>query len=341
MENPALGSIICVAFKKTINGWASCDGATLPINTNTALYSVIYNAYGGDGRTTFALPDLRGRAPRHYSANHPIGTATGSESATIDLSQMPAHTHVVQASPAVTNATDPNQNVLAASAPRGVDVYSYIANLTPLDSQVISSSGASPNKPHDNIQPFVAMDYQIALRGTYPPTGMQSGDAFAGEIRIFASHQIPDGWLPCDGQALPVFGYANLYSLIGDTYGSPPPNSFKLPDLRGRLILGSGSGAGLTPYKHGQRGGSEAVALAVDQMPAHNHTANSNSLPPTFSNPMNALLSNQAQVFNSQANNVSLSDSTLKTTGGNVPHNNMMPFLALTYCICVDGIFPK
>jgi microcystin-dependent protein len=340
MQYPNVGTIICVAFKKAITGWATCDGSILPIIGNTLIFSLIGNTYGGDGKTTFALPDLRGRAPRHFSVNNRIGTAAGNELATIDLSQLPAHTHTVQASSAVTNATDPSQNLLAASAPRGVDVYSYIASLTPLDSQVISTSGASPTQPHDNIQPFVAMDYQIALNGVFPSGPMDSGKAFTGEIRIFASHQIPDGWLPCDGQALPSSGNTQLYALIGDTYGSPSPNTFKLPDLRGRLVLGSGSGPGLTPYKHGQRGGSEAVALAVNQTPAHNHTAKSNGLPPTYSNPLNALLSNQAQVFNSQPNNVSLSDSTLDTTGGNVPHNNMMPFLALTYCICVDGQFP-
>jgi microcystin-dependent protein len=313
----------------------------LPIVGNSHIFSLLGTRFGGDGKTNFALPDLRGRAPRHVSSTNPIATAKGKELATLDATQLPAHTHAVQAASNAAGLTDPAQNLLAAAASRGINVYSYIGALTPLDSAVISSTGSG--QPHDNIQPYLAMNYLIAVQGAFPQRNGSMGvwEGFMGEIRLFASHQIPPGWIPCDGQLLDSASNQALYSLIGNTYGSPQGTSFRIPDLRGRLVLGAGSGPGLSPYKHGQRGGSEGVALTEAQMPAHNHNAYSNSLVPSYADPTGKLISNQAQVFNSQPNNTSLSPATLKTTGNHVPHNNMMPFLTLTYCICTNGQFPS
>jgi microcystin-dependent protein len=335
-----VGTIICVAFPGSLTGYIPCDGRLLPIIGNSHIFALLGTRYGGDGTTNFALPDLRGRAPRHVSSVNPIGTAKGKEVATLDATQLPAHTHEVQAAHGWALQADPKDNLLAAANPRGVDIYSYVGSLTPLDSAVISSTGSG--QPHDNIQPYLAMNYLIAVQGTYPSrTGkMDVWEGFLGEIRLFASHQIPPEWIPCDGQLLDSASNQALYSLIGNTYGSPQGTFFRIPELRGRLILGAGSGPGLSPYKHGQRGGSEGVALTEAQMPAHNHIANSNSLVPISGDPTGKLISDQAQVFNSQPNNTSLAPATLKTTGNHVPHNNMMPFLTLTYCICVNGQFP-
>jgi microcystin-dependent protein len=163
--DPFLGEIRMFGGNFAPAGWATCDGQLLPIAQNTALFSLIGTIYGGNGQTTFALPDLRGRLPVHTGSGLAIGQAGGSETVTLTATNLPAHTHVANAASAGTTlgpasqywAADPGENVAPyAAAPDG-NVMSGAA---------IGAQGGS--QPHENMQPFLAITFIIALQGIYP-----------------------------------------------------------------------------------------------------------------------------------------------------------------------------
>lgn len=146
-------------------GWAFANGQFLPINQNQALFSLLGTTFGGNGQTTFALPNLRGRVPIHMGAGHTLGEAAGSTSVTINQQQMPQHTHVLQASSAGATETAPaSDKVLAASG--NYEAYRPVSNATTLHPQTVSSVGGS--QPHNNMQPYLVLNFCIALVGVFP-----------------------------------------------------------------------------------------------------------------------------------------------------------------------------
>ena len=166
MGTPFLGELKIVSFDYAPQGWAQCNGQFLPINQNQALFSILGTTYGGNGQTTFALPDMRGRVPIHFGSGHTLGEAAGSTAVTLTLSQLPQHIHFAQST---TNAADnnvPDNTVLLAdTAPN--DLYTGAAGLTPLIASTISSVGG--RQPHENVQPYLCINYIISLFGIFPP----------------------------------------------------------------------------------------------------------------------------------------------------------------------------
>jgi len=167
MSEPFLAEVRMVGFNFAPRGWAFCDGQILPINQNQSLYSLLGTTYGGDGRTTFALPDLRGRTPIHVGnsnggANHLLGQKSGEESVTLSANEMPQHDHVAQASDDNADSGDPTGRVLARSTS---PTYHPPANLTALSPLAVSSSG---NQAHDNMMPYLAVNFCIAILGLFP-----------------------------------------------------------------------------------------------------------------------------------------------------------------------------
>ncbi|MGK7909049.1 MAG: phage tail protein [Synechococcus sp.] len=169
MTEPYLGEIRMFGFNFAPRGWAQCNGETLPISQNQSLYSILGTTYGGDGRTSFALPDLRGRVPIHKSSTYPLGTKSGVESITMTEAQMPAHTHTMRgtsdaALSSDNGGNDPTGRVLATST---TPIYTSAANLTSLNAITIGTN--TGGQPIDNIQPFLTIEFCIALSGTFPP----------------------------------------------------------------------------------------------------------------------------------------------------------------------------
>lgn len=169
---PFLGEISIAAFNFPPKGWAFCNGQILPINQNQALFALLGTTFGGDGRTTFALPDLRGRAPVHAgsgispNAGVSLGERGGQASVTLNSTQIPAHSHAMAATTALANSTDPNAKALAAKGRGGANVYAPAANLTPMAPAAVSTVGGS--QAHENTQPSLALNFVIALRGVFP-----------------------------------------------------------------------------------------------------------------------------------------------------------------------------
>lgn len=176
MDAPFIGSIVLFAGNFAPRGWSLCQGQLLPIAQNTALFSILGTTYGGDGRTTFALPDLRSRVPVGYGQGpglspYDLGELTGVENVSLIASQMPAHNHAVQVSSGQANSAAGNNNYLAVANGNfsgdavTVNTYNGTPNAT-LGMNSISVSGGS--QPHDNIQPSLCLNYIIALEGIFP-----------------------------------------------------------------------------------------------------------------------------------------------------------------------------
>ncbi|MEP6505280.1 MAG: tail fiber protein, partial [Betaproteobacteria bacterium] len=143
---PFLAEIRITSFAFAPKGWAFCNGQILPINQNQALFALLGTTYGGDGRVTFALPNLQGRTPMHFSAAHPIGQAAGEESHTLTSAEMPGHVHALRASGKVAASSSPNGGVLAAVARGGTPAYAAAGALVPLNPAAVSTAGG--NQPH-------------------------------------------------------------------------------------------------------------------------------------------------------------------------------------------------
>ena len=163
MSEPFIGEIRMVGFNFAPAGWALCQGQLLAISENDALFNLIGTTYGGDGQTTFALPNLQSRVPVHQGSGFTLGEMAGVETVTLTLSQIPSHTHVPQANSAGA-ATSPAGNVWANSA--ALQFAPAGSPLTPMNPGVMGSSGGS--QPHDNMLPYLAINFIISLYGVYP-----------------------------------------------------------------------------------------------------------------------------------------------------------------------------
>ena len=153
-------------------GWAYCDGQLLSIASNQALFSILGTTYGGDGRTTFALPDLRGRAPIAPGTgpgltNHQLGQRGGTESSTLNVTNLPAHTHSMNASNDTASVGSPASNSLGTAA-RGGTVLPYAPGAANQVAMGSTTGSAGGNIPVNNMQPYLALNYIIALVGVYP-----------------------------------------------------------------------------------------------------------------------------------------------------------------------------
>lgn len=165
MAEPFLSEIRLMSFGFAPKGWATCDGQLMPINQNQALFSLVGTAFGGDGRTTFALPDYRGNAPIHVGSGHAVGERGGEASHTLSISELPTHTHVLNATsaPATTPAPDSTM-LLATSTPQ--NLYGPPTNPAAMLAASISTVGGS--QAHLNMQPFLVISFCIALQGLFP-----------------------------------------------------------------------------------------------------------------------------------------------------------------------------
>lgn len=167
MSEPFLAEIRMVGFNFAPRGWAFCDGQILPINQNQSLYSLLGTTYGGDGRTSFALPDLRSRTPLHQGSGYQLGQKAGAETVTLTAAEIPAHSHTAKASSTLADkrlATglvfgETTPNTLAYKAPAA-------ATNTALRSGTITNAGGG--QAHDNMQPYLTVAFTIALRGLFP-----------------------------------------------------------------------------------------------------------------------------------------------------------------------------
>lgn len=170
-------------------------------------------------------------------------------------------------------------------------------------------------------------------------------DPFVAEIRMFGFNFAPTGWALCDGQLLPISQNTALFSLLGTTYGGDGKSTFALPDLQGSTPLGLGQSNTGTEYFEGQQSGTDFVTLLTSEMPVHNHQVQGNfNLGDVFTPSPTVCLANSdpgSAYSSAQANIVQMNPADISIAGGSLPHNNMMPYLTVNFCIALQGIFPQ
>jgi len=172
MADPFVAEIRIFPFNFAPKGWAWCDGQLMPISQNTALFSLLGTTYGGDGKSTFALPNLEGNAPMHPGQGpglslHDLGETGGSETVTLLQSEIPAHSHGLSASATFAGSgNNPAGNVLAKGA-AGLNAYAAPGGLVSMSDQALAPAGG--DQPHNNMQPYLTFYFNIALQGVFPP----------------------------------------------------------------------------------------------------------------------------------------------------------------------------
>ena len=168
-------------------------------------------------------------------------------------------------------------------------------------------------------------------------------DPFVAEIRMFAGNFAPTGWALCNGQLLPISQNTALFSLLGTYYGGDGKSTFALPNLQGSTPVGQGQGSGLSEYFLGQQGGSQFVTLLQSEMPVHNHfmTAYQDDLA-DVNIPSPAVILGASAGLNLYAttSNTQMNFAADSIAGASLPHNNMMPYLTVTFIIAMQGVFP-
>ncbi|MEO8669971.1 MAG: tail fiber protein [Tahibacter sp.] len=170
------------------------------------------------------------------------------------------------------------------------------------------------------------------------------GEPFVGEIRMFGGNFPPSGWAFCQGQLMPISQNDTLFTLIGTTYGGDGQETFGIPDLQGRVPIHAGQGPGISQnYQIGEKSGVESVTLNTQQMPIHNHAFVVSTSVSNSGSPTNQTLaqSTQRAAYFEATTTTNLAPSSLGPAGGSQPHDNMMPFLTLSFIISLFGVFPS
>lgn len=165
MAEPFLTEIRIMSFGYAPRGWALCNGQILSINQNQAVFALLGTTYGGNGQTTFALPNLQGRVPIHVGSGHTLGEGGGEQAHTLSISELPQHTHAANATSVAATAGAPS-NTLMLSQAQGANLYGAAANLQPMAPNATTPLGGS--QTHQNMQPFLTLSFCIALQGIFP-----------------------------------------------------------------------------------------------------------------------------------------------------------------------------
>jgi len=361
---PYVGEIRIFAGNFAPSGWLFCDGQLLSIAENEMLFLLIGTTYGGDGQTTFQLPDLRGRAALHQGTGpglitYTIGQQGGVEEVTLTTNQIPNHSHNLAYNAAKGESVNPASNFPARNS-AGASQYGELSN----DNAHASTLGVSGgNQPHENRQPYLTVNYIISLYGVYPsqskdgsgtdykllnPDGTiekfeptRSSNPFLSEILIFPFSYTPRGYAACNGQLLPINQNQALFTLLGTNYGGNGTTNFALPDIRGRVPVGVGTGNG-TAWTLGQRSGSETETLLSSHLPAHNHSFNAVNSEGNSNNPAgNVLAVSSTDIPSFSAISSGSNVDGIASAGGSQAHENRQPYLTLNYCIAIQGIYPS
>ncbi len=176
-------------------------------------------------------------------------------------------------------------------------------------------------------------------------------EGYIGEVRLFAGNFAPLGWAFCDGTLYSIAEYTTVFSLLGTIYGGDGQTTFAVPDLRGRIAVGTGTGLGLSNIVLGQKGGTESVTMTTAQMPAHIHSAMTTINFPAYSQvggeaaPSGSILGGMQGAYSTQAPDTHVApaavNGSLSTIGGNQPFGIIQPVLATNYIICLEGIYPS
>jgi microcystin-dependent protein len=355
-----IGQISIFGFNFAPQGFAFCHGQPLAISQNVPLFQVIGSTYGGNNATFFVLPNLEGipvgagQGPGR--SNYPLGGSGGAVTVTLTESQMPSHGHpFIAVSDQATVAGPANDQLARAWVAREkTDNVANFYSANPRNAEVaLAPDAVAPNgagRPHNNLQPYLTLNFCIATEGVMPSSGAAPGAPMLGELAICAFNSPPPGWALCDGQLLPIMQNQGLFSLLGLSFGGDGMRTFGLPDLRGRVPSGFG-GTNVV----GQIGGEEAHALTDTELPSHSHALMTDAISTSgIGNTPSAevVLGRSsglvvppntpftAELYSTGAANAVLGAASIGNSGGGQAHENRMPSLAVSFCINVSPNAP-
>lgn len=183
----------------------------------------------------------------------------------------------------------------------------------------------------------------FAVTMTINTARAQGAEPFLGQIAFVAFNFVPEGWAECDGQTLPIHQHTALFSLLGTTYGGDGRTTFRLPDMRGRVLVHNGQANGTSAYQMGQTGGTESVTLTAAEMPMHTHSVNAVLADGNASTPKGNLPANTKTLdkeYSTAEADTKMKPGMIGVSGGNLPHENMQPYIAMKCIIAIQGIFP-
>ena len=273
MAQPYVGEIRMFAGNFAPAGWMFCEGQLLPISENETLFQLIGTTYGGDGQSTFALPDLRGRLPFHQGNGFILAETGGAEEITLTREPDPGpQPRLARIANARNRRTRQTMRRVASTTVR----RSSRTDRTSREPVCTDRDRLCRRQPAAHELPTVPVRrlHHLAVRNL-PVADLRwsttMADPFVAEIRIFPFNFAPKGWAWCDGQLLPLSQNTALFSLLGTTYGGDGKSNFALPDLQGRAPMHPGQGPGLSLHDLGETGGSETVTLLESEIPSHSH----------------------------------------------------------------------
>ena len=344
MSEPFVGEIRMFAGNFAPRGWAFCDGQLLAVSQNEALFSLLSTMYGGDGKTTFGVPDMRGRIPIHPGSSpyDHLGTKGGQEQVSLTVKELPPRP--LKGTTATATTVNPVGNAPAHGATAYLSQGSTFVAMA--DNAISNNHIAGGGQPHDNLMPFVCIHFIIALVGVYPSPNGESpmSEPFIGEIQIFAGNFAPRDWALCNGQLLAIAQNTQLFSIIGNTYGGDGRTTTGLPNLMGHAPMHPGEGPGLTPRRLGEKDGTETITLTDAHMPSFDVSLQGVSEVANQSVVGNNLyLAKGAQTYfpPNASPTLGTMDPRVLPSGGGQAHTNMQPYLAMTFIISLAGLFPE
>jgi microcystin-dependent protein len=324
-------------------GWALCDGSLMAIDQNAALFQLIGTTYGGDGVSTFALPNLQGRVPIHQGGSSIIGLLAGSETITLVAAQVPGHVHTAFGTSAGASTGGP-AGALYAVTDSAHQLYAPAAAGAPavMAPQTLSPGGGTRVAQQLDAVHCHHLHHLVERDLSFPKLGATVADQFLGEIRIFGGNFAPSGWATCDGQLLAISQNTALFSILGTMYGGNGTTNFALPNLQGSVPMDQGNGIGLTPRVVGEVGGVPTVTLLSNELPGHVHSFKGVNALGELSTPGGNLLAEQRTLvpYATPAAGQAMASQAIGLAGGNGPHNNLQPYLVMTFIIALQGVYP-
>lgn len=327
MYPSVVGMITIVSYDQPLQGYLECNGQFVSKTEYSVLFKVIGNSFG-ETDTTFALPNLHGRVPIQADSKSPLGAHQGSETVSLQEQHLPPHTHQVTVTEAVANQADPTDHYLASGSARGVKFYAPGSAKRVVNTEIIRNTGMA--QAHLNMQPYLSLRYVIA-------TGSLDITKCMGSANMFAFDFVPHGYMPCNGIAVAVQQHQALYNLLGIKFGEGK-GAFKLPDLRGRVPVGSGGTD--SAYPLASKAGLEKVGLEAEQLPPHSHSVSMAMEEGTLIGGGDNILAGLAPIQSNQSADSALSFNAMSSIE-NEQHENMMPFLAINFCIMASGLYPN
>jgi microcystin-dependent protein len=336
-----IGEIRTMAFPQVpASGWMATNAERLAAGFGP-LEDLIGIRYGGTRGVDFALPDLQDRVAIHGSGVL-LGNTGGKARHQLSLAELPIHSHT--ASAAAVPGDDPSPENRAWGVQTAGRAYGAAPDRS-LRADVVAPAGGV--MPHENRPPFLGLNHCIASQGVYPlPKNPDPiPEPYLGEVRAFAFPFAPFGWAMCDGSMMSRDEAGELLGVLKDNFGGDGVNTCALPNLTGRVPLGAGRAPDLTARDVGDSGGAALVTLEAQHLPSHTHAVRVRAASGGASSPEgNTFGEAQARAFSagysSAAPTVAMSAAAVGPAGDGQAHENMAPYLTVTFCIALIGLLP-